>query len=49
LFYELAEPGALVRGIRELVQMDNPSGEPVVVHNAEAASWLSYRKKPRRG
>ena len=49
LFYELAEPDALARGIRELIQMDNPPGEPVVVHKAEAASWFSYRKKPKRG
>jgi hypothetical protein len=49
LLYELAEPDALVRGIRELIQMDNPPGEPVVVHKAEAASWFSYRKKPKRG
>ena len=45
LLYELAEPDALVRGIRELIQMDDPPGEPVVIHKGEAASWFSFRMK----
>jgi hypothetical protein len=45
LLYELAEPDALARGIRELIQIDDPPGEPVVIHKGEAASWFSFRKK----
>ena len=49
LLYELAEPDALVRGIRELIQMSDPPGEPVVIHKGEAASWFQYGKKKIRG
>jgi hypothetical protein len=49
LLYELAEPDALARGIRELIQMDDLPGEPVVVYKDEPASWFSYdKKKPKR-
>jgi hypothetical protein len=49
LLYELAEPDALARGIRELIQMDDPPGEPVVIYGREAASWYTARRKsPRR-
>ena len=45
LLYELAEPDALARGIRELIQMNDPPSDPVVVYKDEAASWFSYRKQ----
>jgi hypothetical protein len=45
LLYELAEPDALARGIRELIQMDDLPGEPVIIYKAEAASWFSHQKK----
>jgi hypothetical protein len=39
----------LARGIGELIQMDDPPGEPVFIHKSEAASWFSYeKKKPKR-
>ena len=45
LLYELAEPDALARGIRELIQMDDPPREPVVIHGGEAASWYTGKRK----
>jgi hypothetical protein len=48
LLYELAEPDALARGIRELIQMDDPPGEPVVIHEGEATSWFSYKRNKRK-
>jgi hypothetical protein len=45
LLYELAQPDAIARGIRELLQMNDPPGDSLVIHKGEAASWLSYRKK----
>lgn len=45
LLYELAEPDALARGIREVIQMDDPPGEPTIIYKDEATSWFSYEKK----
>lgn len=45
LLYELAEPDALARVIRELIQMDEPPGEPAVIHGGEAASWYTSKRK----
>lgn len=45
LLYELAEPDSLARGIRELIQMNDPPDLPEVIYKDEAASWFSQRKK----
>ncbi len=45
LLYELAEPDALARGIWELIQMDDPPREPVVIHGGEPASWCTGKRK----
>ena len=45
LLYELAEPDALAREIPELIQMDDPPREPVVIHGGEPASWYTGKRK----
>jgi hypothetical protein len=40
LLYELAEPDTLARGIREVITMDNPPAEPVMVYANEDRVWL---------
>jgi hypothetical protein len=41
--YELAEPNVLARGIRELIRMKDPPGEPVAIHRGEAAQRRTRR------
>jgi len=49
LLYELAEPDALARGMREVLLMDDPSDHPELVYAKEADSWFTARRKgPRR-
>jgi hypothetical protein len=40
LLYELAEPDTLARGMHEVLVMDDPPAEPVMVYTGEAATWL---------
>jgi hypothetical protein len=40
LLYELAEPDTLARGTHEVLMMDNPPTEPVLVYANEARTWL---------
>jgi hypothetical protein len=40
LLYELAEPDTLARGIREVITMDNPPAEPVMIYANEDRMWL---------
>jgi hypothetical protein len=40
LLYELAEPDTLARGMGEVLLMDDPPSEPVMVYAREAATWL---------
>ena len=50
LLYELAEPDALARGMREVLFMDDPSDYPELVYAKEAASWFTVkRKRKKRG
>ena len=45
LLYELAEPDALARGIREVLLMDDSPDYPTLVYANEAASWFSVPRK----
>jgi hypothetical protein len=45
LLYELAEPNALARGMREVLLMDDPPNYPELIHKNEAASWFRGQKK----
>ena len=40
LLFELAEPDTLARGTREVLVLDNPAAEPVMVYANEPATWL---------
>ena len=40
LLYELAEPDTLARGMREVLVMDDPPAEPVMVYAEESKTWL---------
>lgn len=48
LLYELAEPDALARGMREVLFMDDPSDYPELVYAKEADSWFRPRRKHSR-
>ena len=48
LLYELAEPDALARGMREVLLTDDPSDHPELVYAKEADSWFTPRRKRRR-
>lgn len=49
LLYELAEPDALARGIREVLLMDSMPDHPELVYANEAATWFTARKGKRHG
>jgi hypothetical protein len=40
LLYELVEPDTLARGMREVLTMDDPPGEPVMIYSNEACNWF---------
>ena len=48
LLYELAEPDALARGIREVLLTDDSPDYPTLVYANEAASWFSAPRKRRK-
>jgi hypothetical protein len=49
LLYELAEPDALARGIREVLLMDEAPDYPTLIYANEAACWFSApRKRAKR-
>jgi hypothetical protein len=48
LLYELAEPDALARGLREVLLMDDPADYPELVYAKEAANWFATKFKGRR-
>jgi len=48
LLYELAEPDALARGLREVLLMDDPADYPELVYAKEAANWFTTKCKGRR-
>jgi hypothetical protein len=45
LLYELAEPDALARGLREVLLMDDPADHPELIYAKEAASWFTAKHK----
>lgn len=48
LLYELAEPDALARGLREVLLMEDPADYPELVYANEATSWFTARRKRPR-
>jgi hypothetical protein len=45
MLYELAEPDALARGMREVLTMDHPAAYPELVYAKETASWFTAKRK----
>jgi hypothetical protein len=48
LLYELAQPDALARGLREVLLMDDPADHPELVYTKEADTWFTAKRKGLR-
>lgn len=46
LLYELVEPDTWARGVYQVITMEDPPSEPVMVYAGEAAWWLPKLSRP---